>query len=112
MCIGRAGSRRLLGRLNLRDRHDQLVAILGASALDMDLGGRGAEVLVEGLTHVTGEVVRCGLVALLDLDDILATVRLLQFALRAGACAIKGNLFAVIGLDVKQAKSHDRCDAQ
>lgn len=78
----------------------------------MDLRGRGAEVLVEGLAHVTGEVVRGGLVALLDLNHILAAVRLLEFALCAGACAIQGNLFTLIGLDGKQAKSHDRCNVQ
>lgn len=78
----------------------------------MDLRGRGAEVLVEGLAHVAGEVIRGGLVALLDLDNILAAVRLLEFAFRTGAHAIQGNLFALIGLEAKQAKSYDRRDVQ
>lgn len=62
-----------------------------------DFLGLAADFLVETLGDVTGELVRGGLVAVLDLDNILALIGLLEGALQALAFAGEGDFLGESG---------------
>jgi len=77
---------------NLADLGDLdllLAVLLGDFAGDLHLGGAGAEILVETLADVAGEVIEGGFVSVLDLDNVLAGIGLLEGAL--GALAFTGD---------------------
>ncbi len=100
---GREGSAGLFCLFDLGDGDQVLVPVLGEFALDGDLHGRGTKIFVERLADIAGEEIGGGRIAILHLNDILAGVGFLEFALGTGAGAGEGDVLAFIGMECEGA---------
>lgn len=88
---------RLAGLFDLGDLDLVLAVLLGVFAGDFDLGATRAEVLVKTLADVTREIIHGGLVAFLDLNNVLAGIGFLQGALGTFSFTGQGDFFGFLG---------------
>lgn len=88
---------RLAGLFDLGDLDLVLAVFLGVFAGNFDLGATRAKVLVKTLADVTREVIHGGLVAFLDLNNVLAGIGFLQGALGTFPFTGQGDFFGFLG---------------